>query len=117
MAYEHMMANMALLKPGASFEELTMKAQHLSGEFNDKRYGFIMHGVGLCDEYPSIRYPEDFDSWRYGGEPKIGMTLCVEVYMGELVGHEGVKLEDQVLITKTSYGNLTCYPFEDNLLV
>ncbi len=117
MAYEHMMANMALLKPGVSFEELTMKAQRLPEEFNDQRYGFIMHGVGLCDEYPSIRHPEDFESWGYGGELEKGMTLCVEVYMGEVNGHEGVKLEDQVLITETGYENLTCYPFEDNLLV
>ena len=75
-----------------------------------------MHGVGLCDEYPSIRYPEDYDEHGYNGEIVPGMTLCVEAYMGSENGGEGVKLEDQVLITDDGVENLTHFPFESDLL-
>jgi Xaa-Pro aminopeptidase len=44
------------------------------------------------------------------------MVICVEVYAGEVGGREGVKLEDQVLITEDGYENLISYPFEEKLL-
>jgi Xaa-Pro aminopeptidase len=44
------------------------------------------------------------------------MVFCVEVYAGEVDGKEGVKLEDQVLITEDGYENLITYPFEEKLL-
>jgi Xaa-Pro aminopeptidase len=72
-----------------------------------------MHGVGLCDEYPSIRYREDYEGYGYDGAIETGMVMCVEVYVGEVGGKNGVKLEDQILITEEGYENLTKYPFED----
>jgi Xaa-Pro aminopeptidase len=72
----------------------------------------MYHGVGLCDEYPALRYPEDFDAVGYDGVLEPGMCLCVEVYLGEVGGPCGIKLEDQVVITETGYENLTRYPFE-----
>ena len=44
------------------------------------------------------------------------MVLCVEAYIGEVNGNEGIKLEDQVLITKNGHENLTNFPFEDDLI-
>jgi Xaa-Pro aminopeptidase len=44
------------------------------------------------------------------------MTVCVESYVGEVGGDEGVKLEQQVLITETGTLLLSTYPFEDELL-
>ena len=44
------------------------------------------------------------------------MTLCVESYIGEVGGDEGVKLEQQVLVTETGCELLTSFPFEDDLL-
>ena len=44
------------------------------------------------------------------------MVLCVEAYIGEVNGLEGIKLEDQVLITEDGYENLTNFPFENNLI-
>lgn len=116
LAYEHIQTNMALLKPGVSFRELTEQSHRLPPEYRDQRYGVIMHGVGLCDEYPSIRYPEDYASHGYDGVLQAGMTLCVEAYVGAVGGKQGVKLEDQVLITETGFENLTHYPFETKLL-
>ncbi len=116
ISHEHIMTNMELLKPGVTFREITEKAHRLPDECVPNRYGVVMHGVGLCDEYPAIRYREDYDSYGYDGELEAGMVLCVEVYCGKEHGHEGVKLEDQVLITEDGYENLTAYPFETSLL-
>lgn len=116
LAYEHIQTNMALLKPGVSFRELTEQSHRLPPEYRDQRYGVIMHGVGLCDEYPSIRYPEDYAGHGYDGFLQAGMTLCVEAYVGAVGGKQGVKLEDQVLITENGFENLTRYPFEAKML-
>ncbi|CDX21082.1 DMSP lyase [Mesorhizobium plurifarium] len=115
IAYEHMMANIAMLKPGISFTELTERSHRLPAEFVAQRYGVMMHGIGLCDEYPAILYPEDFipGAFDYVLEP--GMTLCVESYIGTVGGHEGVKLEEQVLITENGVENLTKCPFDPAL--
>jgi Xaa-Pro aminopeptidase len=116
LSHEHIMSNMELLKPGVSFREITEKAHRLPEKFIPNRYGVVMHGVGLCDEYPAIRYREDAEHYGYDGVFEPGMLICVEVYAGEVGGREGVKLEDQVLITEDGYENLTRYPFESRLL-
>ncbi len=116
LSYEHIMTNMELLKPGVTFQEITEKAHRLPEDCIPNRYGVVMHGVGLCDEYPSIRYREDFEAHGYDGVVEPGMVLCVEVYAGAVGGKDGVKLEDQVLITEDGYENLTRYPFEDVLM-
>ena len=116
ISYEHIMTNMELLGPGVGFAEITQKAHRLPERFVPNRYGVVMHGVGLCDEYPAIRYREDYDSYGYEGVFEPGMTICVEVYLGAQGGKEGVKLEDQVLITESGFENLTRYPFEEKLL-
>ena len=41
------------------------------------------------------------------------MTICLESYIGEAGGAEGVKLEEQVLVTETGAEVLSRYPFED----
>lgn len=116
IAYDHMMYNMELLKPGVGYRELAEKGLRLPEEFREQRYGVMMHGVGLCDEYPSIRYPEDVESYGYDGVMETGVAMCVEAYIGAVGGAEGVKLEDQVIITEDGYENLTKYPFEEKLL-
>ena len=44
------------------------------------------------------------------------MTLCIESYIGAVGEHEGVKLEEQILVTETGYEILSSYPFEDTFL-
>ncbi|MEM7256960.1 MAG: M24 family metallopeptidase, partial [Pseudomonadota bacterium] len=85
-------------------------------EFMPLRYGSKYHGVGLCDEWPAIKYPVDFAERGYDGVLEPGMMLCVEVYVGRVGGIDGVKLEDQVLITDTGVENLTRCPFDEKLL-
>ena len=44
------------------------------------------------------------------------MTICVESYIGAAGGTEGVKLEQQLLVTDTGTELLSRFPFEDALL-
>ena len=44
------------------------------------------------------------------------MVICVESYIGQVGGVEGVKLEDQVLVTDSGPITLSRYPFEEDLM-
>jgi len=44
---------------------------------------------------------------------KPGMTICVESYLGPDGAREGVKLEEQVLITETGIEMLSTLPLEE----
>ena len=114
--FEHIMTNMEMLKPGISMEELTHKAHVLDPIYQKGKYGVLMHGVGLCDEWPSITYPDGFIAGAYNYPLEEGMVLCVEVLVSPENGDFSIKLEDQVLITSDGYENLTKYPFDDRLL-
>ncbi len=104
--------NTALLKPGMSYREVAERAWKIPGEFYANRYSSVMHGVGLCDEYPAIKHLGDFEAKGYDGVIQPGMTLCVESYIGASGGHEGVKLEEQVLITEDGHEKLSNYPLQ-----
>jgi len=115
LAREQIAYNTELLRPGAGFRELTETAFKLPDAFAANRYSVVFHGVGLCDEYPAIYYPEDWQAAGYDGELEANMVLCVESYVGREGGEEGVKLEDQVLITTDGPVTLSNYPFDSRL--
>ncbi len=115
MAHEQILVNTELLKAGTSYKELTHQAlTYNPNEYH--HYSFLFHGVGLCDEAPGIYFPEAWDSFGYDGVLEVGMVMCVESYVGNKNGGPGVKLENQVLITRDGPEVLTTYPFEDKLL-
>lgn len=116
VAYEHIMEDMEVLKPGLSFRELTFGGNQLPQKYRPLQYGVKYHGVGLCDEYPAIYYPEAWEAHGYDGILEPGMCLCVEAYIGEEGGREGVKLENQVLITETGYELLTLHGHDERLM-
>ena len=76
-----------------------------------------LHGIGLADEYPSLPNLRDIASLA---EPdariEADMTLCVESYIGAEGGSEGVKLEQQVVITPEGTQLISTFPFEDELI-
>ena len=114
-AYAQVQENKALLKPGATFRELTEFSRPFSDEFVDGRYSVSMHGVGLCDEYPAILYPQDYEPGD-DGVLEEGMVMCVEGLAAPAGGREAVKLEEQVLITADGYEQLSSYPLEEDWL-
>ncbi len=115
-AHEHIMTNMDLLKPGVSFHDLTFKGHQLAANYQKQKYGCRMHGVGLCDEWPLIVYPEAWVPGAFDYHLEPGMVLCVEALVSPEGGDFSIKLEDQVLITETGYENLTRYPFDPMLM-
>jgi len=115
-AHEHIMTNMEMLKPGVTIPELTANTHVLDEKFQAQKYGCLMHGVGLCDEWPLVCYPDKAVEGAFDYPLEPGMTLCVEALVGEVGGDFSIKLEDQVLITEDGYENLTRYPFDRALM-
>ena len=99
-----------------TFREMAEKAWKIPDEFVDHRYGVLIHGVGLADEYPSIRHIHDYDNKGYDGIIEEQMTLCVESYIGSAKSGEGVKLEEQVLVCADGIRQLTSEPLETDWL-
>ena len=109
-AVEQIDYNSRLIKDGVSFREFTEKAWILPEKYYGNRYSVMLHGIGLCDEWPAIRYPTD------GGERsgifQKNMTITLESYIGEVGGHEGVKLEQQYLVGENGLELMSHHPLE-----
>ncbi len=116
LAVEQIEFNLALLKPELSLRELSERAWPIPDKFRGNRYSCIGHGVGLADEYPSLVHLEDFDSVGYDDVLRANTTLCIESYIGEEGGKEGVKLEQQVLLTDSGPELLSHYSLETDWL-
>jgi len=115
-AYLQIKENTSIIKPGMNIKELVFGGRELPKKYEELRYSCKMHGVGLCDEWPLVQYPIDYVEGAFDAILEPGMVLCVEAYIGEEGGFEGIKLEDQVLITETGHKNLTNFPFEKDLI-
>ena len=101
------------MKPGLSFREVTEKGFKQPEQFRDQHYAVMAHGIGMSDEWPCIYYPQD-EALIYDGELQPGMAMCVESYVGEVRGAEGVKLEEQVLITEDGCDSCRNSPSMEN---
>lgn len=116
-AFEQLQHNLALVKPGREFRELSEKAYRLPEAYWPNQMAMTWHGVGLYGQWPTIvghkHYKPDSG---LDGVVVPGMVLCCESYVGAVGGLEGVKLEQQLLVTETGYELLTTFPFEEELL-
>ncbi len=116
IAHDHIMTNMEMLKAGVAIKDLTFNTHVLPPKYQKQKYGCLMHGVGLCDEWPHVGYPDQYKPGAFDHHLEAGMTLCVEALVSPEGGDFSIKLEDQVLITETGYENLTKYPFDAQLM-
>jgi Xaa-Pro aminopeptidase len=116
VAYEQVNHNLGILRPGMSFRDYAEEAWDIPEKYYANRYYLSAHGCGMTGEYPYLYHRGDFPDAGYDGEIVPGMTLCVESYIGEEGGAEGVKLEQQVLVTQTGVELLSRFPFEEDLL-
>ncbi|MBB4284790.1 M24 family metallopeptidase [Roseospira goensis] len=116
MAWEQVQHNTALLRPGLSYRELAERAWPIPERVYDRRYPSIIHGVGLHGETPLVAHKGDFDAYSSDGVLEPGMVVSVESYIGEPGAPDGVKLEDEVLITETGAALISRYPYDDTLL-
>ena len=115
-AVEHIETNMQMLKPGVNIQELSRNTHVLHDKYQKQKYGCLMHGVGLCDEWPMVAYPDKMVDGAFDHELEAGMVLCVEALVSPEGGDFSIKLEDQVLITEDGFENLTTYPHDDALM-
>ncbi len=111
MAVEHINHNSRLIKSGVSFKEFTEKSWKLPEEYYGNRYSCMVHGIGLCDEWPMIRYPSD--GGQREGHFEKNMTITVETYIGKVGGKEGVKLEQQYLVGENGLELMSHHPLEN----
>lgn len=115
LAVEQIMHNVELARPGMTFREFSDRCWPVPDEFVQNRYMMMVHGAGLVDEYPTISYREDRKDWGYDGQFEENMVICIESYIGSAGGSQGVKLEQQVLITKSGPAVMSGSPIIDAL--
>jgi Xaa-Pro aminopeptidase len=112
LAYNHLRRILETLGPDLSLDELSWALGPAPEGF--RTYSCLIHGIGLCDEYPVAFWSGTPGTYDTVIEP--GMTLCVESYFGPESGGEGVKLEEQVLVTASGIEVLSSLPFEEDWL-
>ena len=110
MAVEQINHNYRLIKSGTSFKEFTEKSWKLPEEYYGNRYSCMLHGIGLCDEWPQIKYPTD--GGQREGHFEKNMTITIESYIGKVGGKEGVKLEQQYLVCENNLELMSHHPLE-----
>ncbi len=111
-AVEHIDYNTKLLHPGLNIEDYSRTAHRLDDKFQKQKYGCLAHGVGLCDEWPLVAYPDQMVPGAFDHEITIGMCLCPEALVSEEGADFSIKLEEQVLITETGAEMLSSYPYD-----
>ena len=111
MAVEQIDHNYRLIKNGTTFKEFTEKSWKLPEQYYGNRYSCMLHGIGLCDEWPQIKYPTD--GGQREGHFEKNMTITLESYIGKVGGKEGVKLEQQYLVGQNGLELMSHHPLED----
>jgi len=116
LAYEQIQHNIGIIKPGLDFLEVAERAWKIPDRFVERRYTSIMHGVGMHGETPFVAHAQDRKEFGATGTLEPGMVVSVESYIGEVGGAEGIKLEEEVLITSSGTELISRFPFEEDLL-
>lgn len=116
VAYDQLHHNMSILRPQLGFRDYARESWDIPERYYANRYFLSAHGCGMTGEYPYLYHEGDFPTSGYDGEIVPGMVICVESYIGLEGGVEGVKLEEQVLITETGTELLSRFPLEEDLL-
>ncbi len=99
------------LRPGAAVDEVGERlSRRLPSAHHAQRYPFVAHGSGLSDEYPVILFEH-----HHAGEIEPGMVFSVEAYVGVDGEDEGLKLEEQVLVTTEGVEVLGRAPHDEHL--
>ena len=115
-AVEHIRYNTALLRPGLHMEDLTRSLHVLPKKYQALKYSSPIHGVGMCDEWPLIAYPDRLIKGAFETVLDSGLTLCVEALVGEVGGDHMVKLEDQGVVIKDGFETISTYPFDERFV-
>ncbi len=100
----------------STIPEISIKRHRLDDRFQAQKYSCLMHGVGMCDEWHIVAYPDQEVSGAFKYSLQPGMMICVEAAVGAEGGNFSIKLEEQVLITEGGHEILISYPFDTTLM-
>lgn len=114
IAYDFIQSTIDLCRVGMTYDEIMEKVPRSRPEYVEQSYSCMIHGSGLDDEPPFFPYPEQ-NGLRPRGVIEENMVLSVEYYAGKKGKRDGVKLEEQILVTKHGPKRLAHYPFEEKL--
>lgn len=112
-----MYAGMSYIKPGALctdvYKGFPASPQYWGYEsWNDVAPYMLTHGLGLSlHELPWALKSNDEGS--AGLRFQEGMVIAVEIWTGEKGGYDGVRLEENIVVTKDGYELLTKYPVDE----
>ncbi|MEQ9487467.1 MAG: Xaa-Pro peptidase family protein [Alphaproteobacteria bacterium] len=115
LAREQLETNANAMRPGIAFEELADKAWPVPEEHQDSRYYCVGHGLGMSGEYPNIPHRREGKPYPIDGHVEPGMVICLESYIGSKNSGQGVKLENQYLVSEDGIERLSHYHFDDRL--
>jgi Xaa-Pro dipeptidase len=113
LAREQLSHNADLLSPGLPFSEFTERSWRVPDHLAPYGYYCLAHGLGMSGEHPYL--PARSAGSVLPGHFEPGMVICVESYVGDPATRQGVKLEDQFLITGDGAERLTNTPFDERL--
>lgn len=117
VAYDFIQGLIEKCRVGASYRQLVEEAPKYPAEYATLGYSCMIHGSGTDDETPFLPFPHDLPKARVSeGHLQENMVLSVEFYAGKVGKRDGVKLEEQILITSAGPELLSRYPFEAKLL-
>jgi Xaa-Pro aminopeptidase len=114
-AHDWLMGMRDVIRPGLTCAEIAERAPRIPDRFMDQRYECMIHGIGLEEESPSVAHPVDLQP-NPDRVIQENAALVVELYCGEVGGRDGVKLGDQILVTKDGPKVLVPYPYASALL-
>lgn len=86
LAREQIALNLELARPGLGFREFSEKAFPLPERYRANRYSTIAHGVGPCDAYAAVYYPEDAAGTGYDGVFEAGAAATPGVIPAKTAG-------------------------------
>jgi len=112
LAHEHLQRLLNIVGPGVTLAELAENVGRPPDGYHV--YSCLAHGVGLCDEYPVAFWKDQ--PQVYDARLEANMVMCIESYVGPANGIEGVKLEEQVLLTEDGIEILSSSPLEQDWL-
>jgi Xaa-Pro dipeptidase len=111
VALEQLEHNASHLRAGVSFEAFARAAYQMPHKHRPHGYYVLAHGLGMAGEHPNVPRVADDGSFDFPGQIEENMVLCIESYVGDADSGQGVKLEDQYLVTKDGAERLSTYHF------
>ena len=112
LALDQLQHNSSLLAPGRTFEEFAIRAWEVPERYQPFGYYCLAHGLGLSGEHPNVPLADPARAYNFAGHFEPGMVICVESYIGDPEHRQGVKLEDQFVITDDGSRRITTLSLE-----